>query len=97
MIPASRPKRQSGFCIGQIFRGSAFERGKFGKQITQSVIHADAAQNDSQIADIKIAIKPQRHTGQKKAGQFIFPVSIEPIPPKQGNGQKNENKNIGVK
>lgn len=68
----------------------------FGQKITQGIVHAYTAENDSQITDIKIAVKPQRHTGQKKTGQLITSISVEPVPSNQCDGQKDENENIRI-
>lgn len=69
----------------------------FSEQKAQEKVQSDAAQNDSQITDIKIGVKPQGHGGQKKTCQFIFAKPVKPVPSDQRKRQKYENKDIGIK
>ena len=73
------------------------DRRNFGEQKTQEKVQSDTAQDDGQITDIKVGVKPQGHGGQKEACQLILPEPVKPVPSDQCDGKKYENKNVGVK
>ena len=88
--------RERAFFVVRIFRFPG-RGGNFGKQKTQEKVQPNAAQNDSQVADIEISVKPQGHSRQKKACGFILSEPVKPVPSDQCDGQKYKNKDIGIK
>ena len=64
------------------------------KQTAEGIVQPDTDQNDRQIIEIKIAVEPQRHTGQEEIGQFVFFIKVKSVPAQQYDGQKDKNKNI---
>lgn len=64
------------------------------KQPAEGIVQPDTDQNDRQIIEIKIAVEPQRHTGQEEIGQFVFFIKVKSVPAQQYDGQKDKNKNI---
>ena len=64
------------------------------KQPAEGIVQPDIDQNDRQIIEIKIAVEPQRHTGQEEIGQSVFFIKVKSVPAEQYDGQKDKNKNI---
>ena len=66
-------------------------------QSGNAVIEQDGRDNNRQIAGVKVAVKPQGHSQQKRHRQRIPVKAVQSKVANQAKGQEQKDKNIGIK
>ena len=67
------------------------------KKLLNAVIEQDGCDNNRQIAGVKVAVKRQGHSQQKRHRQRIPVKAVQSKVANQAKGQEQKDKNIGIK